>query len=318
MVTPREREAWALRTLVPLSGCPIVVVGCLALLPCEVACGVPSAARVPGDTLPTMRKMHVRELVFEVGDRVTGRGELVADADGVWLDLARFFPLPSVAEQGPSAGTTEYGRPRSGRSVRLVGADAVRAAASPDVDLAWPVTVSGVWLGGAIEVESLSQAAPPPTGVDGKWTTPPCSPPTGGWPRAERDRNLDFDRLALEDSGAAVSAVTFRPSPYQAVLVVAADDIDAVEKMLRPQLPDQLCVVASRWSREQLDTVRARLMQHWRDWTLETVGEDIDEQGQACVEVELLRVTGDLAQWAATLPDDLLRLVPSLVPLTSG
>ena len=59
-------------------------------------------------------------------------------------------------------------------------------------------------------------------------------------------------------------------------------------------------------------------MQHWRDWTLETVGEDIDEQGQACVEVELLRVTGDLAQWAATLPDDLLRLVPSLVPLTSG
>jgi hypothetical protein len=59
-------------------------------------------------------------------------------------------------------------------------------------------------------------------------------------------------------------------------------------------------------------------MQHWQDWTLESVGEDIDEDAQVCVEVELLRVTGDLAQWAATLPDDLLLLVPSLVPLTSS
>ncbi|MEU4217456.1 hypothetical protein [Actinoplanes sp. NPDC026623] len=154
--------------------------------------------------------------------------------------------------------------------------------------------------------------------VDPEWTTPPCPPPTGVWPRTGRDENLDFDRLALEDSGAAVTAVTFRPSPYQAVLVVAAADIDAVEKMLRPQLPDQFCVVASRWTRGQLDDVRAHLMQHWQDWTLESVGEAIDEHGQARVEVELLRVTGDLAQWAATLPDDLLRLVPFLVPLTSG
>ncbi|GAA3924969.1 hypothetical protein [Actinoplanes auranticolor] len=34
--------------------------------------------------------------------------------------------------------------------------------------------------------------------------------------------------------------------------------------------------------------------------------------------MELRRITGDLAQWAATLPDDLLLLVPSLVPLTSS
>jgi hypothetical protein len=249
--------------------------------------------------------MDVRELVFDVGDRVIGRGEMVTDVDGVWLDLARIIPL-------------HFNRPRSHQSVRLVGADSVRAAASPDIDPDWSVTVSGVWLGEVIEVESLSQPARPPASADQKWTTPPCPPPADGWPRAERDQNLDFDRLALENSGAAVTAVTFRPSPYQAVLVVAAADIDAVEKMLGPQLPDQVCVVASRWTREQLDNVRVDLMQHWQDWTLETVGEDIDEQAQACVEVGLLRVTSHLAQWAATLPDDLLRLVPSLVPLTSG
>jgi hypothetical protein len=282
-----------------------MVGGSLILQRCGVARGVPVAAWVPV-TSPTVGNVDVRRLVFEVGDRVTGSGELVADADGVWLDLARFFPL------GPPGGS----RPRSRQSVRLIGADAVLAAAS-DIDPAWPVTVSGVWLGDAIEVESLSQAAPLPDRAD-RWTTPPCPPPAGGWPRGERDENLDFDRLAVENSGAAVTVVTFRPGPYQAVLVVAAEDIDAVEKMLRPQLPDRLCVVASRWTRDQLDNVRAHLMQHWQDWTLESVGEDIDEDAQACVEVELLRVTGDLAQWAATLPDDLLLLVPSLVPLTSS
>ncbi|MGW4947010.1 hypothetical protein ACWEOZ_36115 [Actinoplanes sp. NPDC004185] len=247
--------------------------------------------------------MDVRLLVFEVGDRVTGSGELVADADGVWLDLARFFPL------GPPGGS----RPRSRQSVRLIGADAALAATS-DIDPAWPVTVSGVWLGDALEVESLSQAAPLPDRAD-RWSTPPCPPPAGGWPRGE---NLDFDRDALENSGAAVAVATFRPGLYQAVLVVVAEDIDAVEEMLRPQLPDRLCVVTSRWTRGQLDNVRAHLMRHWQDWTLESVGEDIDEQAQARVEVELLRVTSDLAQWAATLPDDLLLLVPSLVPLTSS
>ena len=251
--------------------------------------------------------MDARRLVFEVGDRVTGSGELVADADGVWLDLARFFPL------GPPGGS----RPRSRQSVRLIGADAALAAASPGIDPAWPVTVIGVWRGDAIEVGSLSPAAPAPDRAD-RWTTPPCPPPAGGWPRGERDENLDFDRLAVENSGAAVTVVTFRPGPDQAVLVVAAEDVDAVEQLLRPQLPDRFCVVASRWTRDQLDTARAQLMRHWHDWTLESAGEDIDEHAQACVEVELLRVTDDLAQWAETLPDDMLLLAPSLVPLTSS
>ncbi|XVV15247.1 hypothetical protein ACQP2X_13145 [Actinoplanes sp. CA-131856] len=121
----------------------------------------------------------------------------------------------------------------------------------------------------------------------------------------------------MEDSGAAVTAVTFRPSPHQAVLVVAAEDIDAVEKILRPQLPHRFCVVPSRWTRAELDDVQAHLMRHWPDWTLETVGEDVDDHAQACVEVQLLRVTSDLARWAATLPDDLLRLVPALTPQAS-
>jgi hypothetical protein len=58
--------------------------------------------------------------------------------------------------------------------------------------------------------------------------------------------NLDFDLGDLEDTGAAVTTVIFRPSADQAVLVVAATDIATVEARLRPQLPDRLCVLPSR------------------------------------------------------------------------
>ena len=76
---------------------------------------------------PAMGKMDVFRLVLDAGDRVTGSGQMVAEAYGVWLDLARFVRLPLFAEQ-------EHARPGSRRSVRLVGADAVLAAASPDID----------------------------------------------------------------------------------------------------------------------------------------------------------------------------------------
>jgi hypothetical protein len=253
--------------------------------------------------------MDARRFVFDVGDRVTGWGRLVADVDGLWLDLARVIMLEGI----------EGSRPRSPQSVRLSGADfdAARAAATPDNLAPWRVTVTGVWLGDAIKVWSQSLSAPAPVWAAREWTTPPCPPPADGWPHGDRDQNLDFDRLGLQDSGAAVTIVTFRPSRYQAVLVVAAEDIDVVEAVLRPQLGDQLCVVPSKWTRQQLDDVRAHLVDHWQDWTVETISEDIDEQAQACVEVGLLRVTSDLADWAETLSDDLLRLVPSLTPIES-
>lgn len=256
--------------------------------------------------------MDVRRLVFDYGDRISGWGRLVPDADGEWFDLARVMTLES--RPGP--------KPRSSRSVRVIGADFEDVPTAFGANHAVPgmVTLTGVWLGDAIEVQSQSPAGPsaahPP-----EWITPPCPPPAGGW-RYRRngvhDQNLNFDIGDLVRTGAAVTVVTFRPEPDQAVLVVAASAPDIVESVLRPQLPDRLCVIASRFSRAQLDEVKNTFTDHVDDWALDFVGESADEQAQARIEVQLLRVTPDLADWAATMPDGLLVLKPSLTPVDAG
>jgi hypothetical protein len=112
----------------------------------------------------------------------------------------------------------------------------------------------------------------------------------------------------------AVTVATFRPSPFQAVLVVAASDIEAVESVLRPQLKDSLCVVASRWSRRYLDEIHAHLLDRMHDWTIDRMGQTIDEQAQAGITAYLMRVTPEIAHWAQDIEADVLTLKPSLPP----
>lgn len=214
------------------------------------------------------------------------------------------MPLPLIETAQPPT--------RSHRSVRLIGADfdAVPTEFGPQTTPGH-ATVTGIWLGDAIQVLSQSPIAPPAEAVP-DWTTPPCPAPSGGWPRGNPDDNLDFDADDLDSIAASV--VVFRPSHDQAVLVVAATDIDAVKAVLEPQLPHRLCVVPSRWTRPQLDAVRAHLDAHHKDWDLDMWGPAADDRGQPYFEAALLRVTAEIAAWAATLPDGLLKLMPSLSP----
>jgi hypothetical protein len=256
--------------------------------------------------------MNLDVLVFDVGDQITGWGRLMADDDGQWLDLASAIPLPLFDPPRPL--------PRSHNSVRLIGADldAVPIEFGPDRVIAGRATVTGIWLGDAIEVRSQSPTFPPPSAMPNwtdpvpDWTNPPCPAPSGGWPRGEMDANLDFDRDGL--GNIAVSVVTFRPSRDQAVLVVAATDVDAATAVLKPQLHNSFCVLPSRWTREELDAVQAHLDAHHDDWHLDTWGPAVDSGGQPYIEADLVRVTAEIATWAARLPDGLLKLVPALVP----
>jgi hypothetical protein len=229
---------------------------------------------------------------------------MIVDADGEWLDLA---VVDMLVWPGPAR--------RSSRSVRLIGADldAVPTSFGPDGSVPGKATITGIWLGDAIEVRSQSAAGRPLPAAP-QWTVPPCPPPAGGWPRATPYGSLEFDLGDLTATGAAVTVTTFRPSAEQTVLVVAAGDIDAVTAVLLPQLPGQLCVVPSRWTRAQLDAVRAHFDRRGGDLALDIWGERTDERGQSSVEVQLLRVTARLADWADTLPEGLLTLVPSLTP----
>ena len=86
--------------------------------------------------------------------------------------------------------------------------------------------------------------------------------------------------IVLADTGAATAITLFHPGKNQAVLVVAAADLAAVEARLRPQLGTSLCVVPSRWIKDQLDGVRDHLDQRWQQWNLLQLGPQHAEDGQ--------------------------------------
>ena len=120
-------------------------------------------------------------------------------------------------------------RSRSQFSIRLLGGD-IGSVLGDRNDLGAKVT--GVWRDDAIEVRSVA-AGPGPSPITPSISTPPCPPPSSGWLRGQVDENLVFDAGELLANGAAVRVGTFRPSRDQAVLVVAATDIAAVESALR-------------------------------------------------------------------------------------
>jgi hypothetical protein len=137
---------------------------------------------------------------------------------------------------------------------------------------------------------------------------------TGEYPAAQYV-GLVYDLGDLRETGAAVVVTTFRPSEDQAVLVVAAADLEAVEAQLRPQLGQLLCVVPSKWTRAELEAVRAHLSAHPEDWNLYTWGGYTStEDGQAKITAGLTRMLPEVAAWAANLPTGILDLEPWLVP----
>lgn len=251
--------------------------------------------------------MAARDLVFGVGDHVRTWGRLVVNPAGNWLDLARVDNLMVK----PPGWTSEW-------SLRLIGADTeqVRTDFGPNRSLR-SVSVLGTWRGEYIEVEQQSLDIPPERTPE--WMDPPCPPPAGGWPRSANQENPEIDVGDLKASGVIVTRVAFRPSVDQVVIVIAATDVDTVTRRLASQLPNRLCVVPSRFTRDQLTEVGDVLSAHARDWRLERFsGGGIDEHGQPFASAWPFRVTRDMAEWAGTLPEGLLRLFPAIRPADSG
>jgi hypothetical protein len=248
--------------------------------------------------------MTARDLVFGVGDQVRAWGRFVTDPAGDWLDLARVhFGIK------PPGWKSEW-------SIRLIGADAEAVPTDFAANrVPGHISVVGTWRDESIEVGAQSPEIPAREPIP-DWTDPPCPPPPGGWEHGVAVGNLHFHIGDLESSGAMVTRVIFRPSADQEVLVVAATDIDAVTRQLSLTLPNQLCVVPSRFTRDQLDEVRDVLLAHSQDWRLESFSTGgADEHAQPFTTAEPLRVTAEMAEWADTLPEGLLRLDPAIRPV---
>lgn len=246
-------------------------------------------------------------LILREGDRVEAWGRLVRNESGCWFEppmaeiLLLIRPKP-LYPPGPGA-------------VRLVGADFDRVENRYQRDGAVEgfATLTGRWVRDTFQVDDQTPRLHGPPPVPAR-TTPPCPEPSGGWPHGPRDANLDFDRGELDSTAAAVAITIFHPSPTQAVLVVAAADLDAVESTLRPQLGARLCVVPSRFSRAEIDAARLVLNNHWDEWNLRMTGESTDEHGQPVVTVSLIRVLPEFAAWANTCPHGLIDLDIWLTP----
>ena len=122
----------------------------------------------------------------------------------------------------------------------------------------------------------------------------------------------------LQEPGAAVTVTTFRPGEDQAVLVVAAADPAAVEAHPRPQLGRLLRVVPGRWTRAELQAVRAHLHAHHEERNPCTWGGcTATEHGQAKITASLTRILPEAAAWADSLPTGILDLEPWLTPARS-
>jgi hypothetical protein len=253
--------------------------------------------------------MDAGRLVIGDGDQARATGRLVRNDTGDWFQ-------PALPISGP-AGLVRGVRPVWQGAVRVSGADfdavAGRFKGGGAVE-GW-ATVTGIWSGGQLRAERQEPPVPGPA-LRARWVTPPCSAPDGGWPAVQRrgDVELEYDLGDLADCGAAVALTVFRPGPSQVVLVVAAADLAAVEARLRPQLGRSLCVVPSRWTKDQLDDVRGYLHHRMQRWNLYQLGPRNADDGQAHIAARLVRVLPEIAAWAAALAPGIVVLDPWLTP----
>jgi hypothetical protein len=269
--------------------------------------------------------MDFASLIIREGDRVTASGRVVRNETGDWFEP----PVPVAATWSLFRSV----RPAWPGSVRIVGAnfdDELKLWGRFERDGAVEgyAMLTGVWTASHLRVEHQTLPGRQHPKIPNR-TVPPCPPPQGGWPHqtwvysikevqtgeypAAQYVGLDYDLGDLRETGAAVIMTTFRPSEDQAVLVVAAADPEAVEAHLRPQLGQLLCVIPSKWTKAELEAVRAHLHAHHDDWNLYAWGGYTStEDGQALITARLTQMLPEIATWAASLPAGILDLEPWL------
>ncbi|GIH16111.1 hypothetical protein [Rugosimonospora africana] len=253
--------------------------------------------------------MVISDLVLREGDGLRASGRVVADGETVWFEPP--LPVPLLWRSPgsePAPRPSEFGVPVLG--VDLANLDD-RRATSGGVE-GW-VTLTGTWRRDRLLVERQEPGGGRTDRSAPQWRRPPCPPPQGGWPKGETNDNI---RVATDVLATLTitSLAVFRPSAHQAVLVVATDEPEHAEAVLRPICGDRLCIVRSRWTKEQLNDASERLRAEMRAWMIYGSGQSVSQDGQAVLTVKLTHVLPSFAQWADTLAEGLLSVTPWLVP----
>ena len=100
----------------------------------------------------------------------------------------------------------------------------------------------------------------------------------------------------------------------QAVLVVAAADLAAVETRLRPQIGKSLCGVLSRWTKNQLDSAGTTRTSAGSAGTSTGSDHSTPKTARLTSPSASPGVLPEIAVWAASLLPGIVTLEPWLIP----
>lgn len=213
--------------------------------------------------------------------------------------------LPDAASTPPGCNT----------SVTVTGVDLDDLSGREERD---GVVWGGAWLEGTYADGVLTvvrqeaprnERDPDPTGAI------PCPRPEGGWPAAPPE-TVREPSPALAYQMAHPDLVVGRRKGWdggQQVQIVTATDVARVEADLKPVYGGALCVVASRYTAEQVDAaiqdVAAFLKMPWLTQA------DIDDEAQVHMDVPVAVADAEAEALVARHPDGLVRLDPWLRPV---
>lgn len=282
--------------------------------------------------------------VVRDGTRVVGTGRVVRAADGT-VQLCAGPEARALVGYPPGKEPPPAPCPRS-IAVDLRGAydldllrDRFEKAGAVEGWATLTGTLTGTYRQRTLVVER--QEPPPAPDRGAGWYTrsePPCDPPPGGWPRDPRllvpvgdpdegDVNLTAEQPVLDRYRAAhpsrfVDVSLQRPFPDSAVLGVITPDEPArraVEAALRPTYGERLCVVVSRYTREQVAEADRALRPYMPEADalgIANASVRVADGLQREMHAEVVAVTPELQAIADRFPPGLVRLEPTLVPVS--
>jgi hypothetical protein len=253
--------------------------------------------------------MGLRELMLSEGVDVEATGRVVAVAGSVWFEPPlprRLIYYPPESRPAPTAS-------RLGVVATGVDLDRLDARFEKDGVVEGWAWLRGVWRSGTFQV---GEQGPPQWSANSAttWDEPPYPPPVDGWPHGPVDENLEIPAELTTDEAVLCYAM-FRPSPSQVVLSVATTDPVRIATHLLPLFGQRLCIVNSRWTREQVDNARAAVQAEMAQWQAYQAGlGGVGNDGQVLLDVKVVQVLPGLADWINTVPDGLVQVQQWLSP----